>query len=108
MADDFNYDDEAKIDVTDNNWDDGTAHPGVGVEFDNTTTGISQVGKDTADVMKVYRCGSDVVIVSATDTVIPVYRVGSSVVQMLHLLPGVNNFNLTRGIYIIKARKYVF
>ena len=105
MADDFNYDDDTKIDVSDDNWD-GTGKSGVSIEFDDsTTTGITQVGANE-DVTRVYRNGSDVVIVSSADATIPVYRIGSPAVKMLHILPGINKFDLPRGIYIIKARKY--
>lgn len=110
MADDFNYDDETKIDVTDNNWDDtgddGTGIPDVGIQFDDPSTGIQEVGSNVVS-LRVYRCGTDVVIVSTADIVVPVYRIGAPAVQMLQLHPGNNSFALPHGVYIIKARKYL-
>jgi len=109
VADDFNYDDDTAIDVSDDNWndtgDDGTGKPGINIEFDNSS-GITQTGTDT-DELRFYRDGSDVVIISATDTVMPVYRIGAPAVQMLRLQPGNNRFDLPHGIYIINSRKHL-
>ena len=112
FADDFNYDDDTKVDVTEGDWE--TPNPDVNVGFDSDISGIDLINKDNnlhgaaskKSIMVTPKNGS-IVITSSIEQIIPLYNLGTATVKMLRVKPGTNLFPLTRGMYIIAGKKYM-
>lgn len=112
FADDFNYDDDTKIDVTEGEWE--TPNPDVNVGFDSDISGIDFINKDNnlhgtaskKSIMVTPKNGS-IVINSSIEQLIPLYNLGSATIKVLRVVPGSNVFPLTPGIYIIAGKKYM-
>jgi len=116
FADNFNYDDDTKIDVTEGDWE--TPNPDVNLGFDSDISGIILINKDNVNpfnqqgtasnksVMVIPKEGS-IVINSGIEQTIPVYSLGTSKFQMLRVQPGSNVFSFNHGIYIIMGKKYI-
>ncbi|MCM1092397.1 MAG: hypothetical protein NC421_00400 [Lachnospiraceae bacterium] len=112
FANDFNYDDDTKIDVTEGEWE--KPNPDVNVGFDSDISGIDFINKDNnlhgaaskKSIMVTPKNGN-IVINSSIEQIIPLYSLGTATVKMLRVLPGTNVFPLTHGIYIIAGKKYM-
>ncbi|MCM1331051.1 MAG: hypothetical protein NC248_00400 [Bacteroides sp.] len=110
FADDFNYDDDTRIDVSEDEWE--TPNPDLNLGIDSGTSGIDLINKDNngtaskRSIMITPKDGS-IVIKSGIGQVIPLYSLGSSTLKMLRVQPGTNVFPVPHGIYIIAGKKYM-
>ena len=106
VADDYNYDDDTNINVSEDNWD----NPGgnVNVEIDgNDISGIGSISTGNIDkTIHVELKNGCVVINASKDGVVPVYRIGSPAINVQRVNCGVNMLSLPSGIYVINGRKY--
>lgn len=116
MASDFNYDDDdTKIDVSDQDWDEPGTN--VDVDFSGDVTGINDVftGAPLQNARKVSFYGNEYLIAvngnsitvdAAKQALIPVYKFEASSLRMVSLIKGRNTISLDSGTYLILGKKY--
>lgn len=105
LADDFNYDDEARIDVSEDDWDDDP-DPTVDIEFGEDPSSVITT-TTTGHSMHICLREGNVIVESAIETTVPVYDIKGKVVNMLAVRRGTNVFALQPGINIIMGRKFL-
>ncbi len=104
MADDFNYDDDATVEITDDDWGDHDLTIGI----EDITTGVSSPAAtpELQEAEITVACGH-LVITAPRAMTLPIYRLDMPAAEYLNLPAGTTSIELPHGIYIIAGRKYM-
>lgn len=108
IAEDFNYDDDTRIEVSTEDWGDDS-DPSVNIEFgdeDDPTSGVNKINSDGA--LRVSLRDGRLMIDAVAACRVMAYDTNGRIAKMLNVNPGNNVFTMPRGIYIILGRKYKF
>lgn len=106
MADNFDYDEDAKVEISDDNWGDGKHDVNIG--FEENSTAIKTVNADgNSGRPTVAIEAGRLVITAERDMTIAVYSLNCPVPRFINAAAGRTTLELPHGIYIVMGRKYL-